>query len=526
MRPPPITSGRLGPEAMSLAVQLGDAAATMEVEDAAYLVGSTYAAMLPAEVRAERGVYYTPPPVVRRLLDAAEKAGVDWAVCRVLDPACGGGAFLGPVAERMINALRGCDRRMVVRNIATHLQGFEIDRFAAWISQVFLESTLHLHLGGSSKDIAEAVEVCDSLTRHESAQFDLVVGNPPYGRVTLGAAQRAIYQRSLYGHANQYGLFLDLAMRKTRPDGGVIAYVTPTSFLSGEYFKRLRGLLSTAAPPESLDFIAERTGVFDDVLQETLLAVFRRGGNSGRVRVHFVVATETSLTGLDAGEVPLPSEPEAPWILPRSAGATGLASQLHALPNRISDWGYGVSTGPLVWNRYKDRLRAKPQRGTVPLIWAEAVSADGSFAFRASRRNHLPYFAVREGDDFLLVRRPCVLLQRTTSKEQPRRLVAAELPESFLLEHGGVTIENHLNMVVPLVETPAVDTVTLAAFLNSGAADRAFRCISGSVAVSAYELEAMPVPSASAMQALSTLLRRQPSQGEIERLCNSLYGER
>ena len=35
---------------------------------------------------------------------------------------------------------------------------------------------------------------------------------------------RRRYRRSLYGHANQYGVFTDLALRWTVP-GGVIAYV-------------------------------------------------------------------------------------------------------------------------------------------------------------------------------------------------------------------------------------------------------------------------------------------------------------
>jgi adenine-specific DNA-methyltransferase len=86
-------------------------------------------------------------------------------------------------------------------------------------------------------------------------------------------------------------------------------------------------------------------------------------------------------------------------------------------------------------------------------------------------------------------------------------------------------VENHLNMLIPENGAPKVDTATLATFLNSGAADRAFRCISGSVAVSAYELEAMPVPSAAAMAELTALLRKDPTRAEIEALCNRLYGD-
>ena len=56
-------------------------------------------------------------------------------------------------------------------------------------------------------------------------------------------------------------------------------------------------------------------------------------------------------------------------------------------------------------------------------------------------------------------------------------------------------MENHLNMVRPMVEKPAVSLRVIAAFLNSEVVDAAFRCISGSVAVSATELEALPLPS-------------------------------
>ena len=54
----------------------------------------------------------------------------------VLDPACGGGAFLAPVARRMAAALCGKTPSAIIRHIAEHLHGFEIDPFAAWLTQV------------------------------------------------------------------------------------------------------------------------------------------------------------------------------------------------------------------------------------------------------------------------------------------------------------------------------------------------------------------------------------------------------
>jgi adenine-specific DNA-methyltransferase len=121
---------------------IGSAAAQCEPEAAAYAIGLTYTGMLPATFRADLGVFYTPPVLTSRLLDQATAAGVDWAVCRALDPACGGGAFLAPVAQRMLAALQNVTPGIVVKNIAARLRGYEIDPFAAWLSQVTLDAVM------------------------------------------------------------------------------------------------------------------------------------------------------------------------------------------------------------------------------------------------------------------------------------------------------------------------------------------------------------------------------------------------
>jgi adenine-specific DNA-methyltransferase len=496
LRSCPVAVGKTTREGTDLAQEAAAFAATLSADQAAYFVGRMYMATLPAEYRSKLGVYYTPPDVAERLLDLLEAAGADWKTATVLDPACGGGAFLSPVARRMLQAVKGADPRIAARNVTARLRGFEIDPFAAWLSAVFLDATFLEELGRTAEDLSSIVETRDSLAGDHRPSFDVVVGNPPYGRVSLAAEARRPFARSLYGHANLYGIFLDVAIRLARK-GGLVGFVTPTGFLCGEYFKNLRAVLGAEAPPRALEFVADRAGVFDDVLQETLLAVF---GGSTRARSAGVSFAEFAPGGVvvtSAGRAPIPSPPEKPWIVARTPDGVRMAERLRSLSWRLADWGYGVSTGPLVWNRHKDQIRANSSpKDAVPLVWAESVSADGTFVFRAARRNHLPYFAPKAGDDWLMVRRPCVLVQRTTAKEQARRLIAAELPQSFLDSHGGqITIENHLNMIIPAQTGAAVPTGTLAAFLNSAAADRAFRCISGTVAVSAYELESLPLPA-------------------------------
>jgi adenine-specific DNA-methyltransferase len=103
-------------------------------------------------------------------------------------------------------------------------------------------------------------------------------------------------------------------------------------------------------------------------------------------------------------------------------------------------------------------------------------------------------------------------------------LIAAALPESFLSRHGSVVVENHLNMLRPIADPPPVAPEVLAAFLNSEAADRAFRCLSGSVAVSAYELESLPLPAPEALRELTHLVRGKARHRQLEASCARLYG--
>ena len=510
-----------------LARTIGQAAAKLDATQAGYAVGGIYTGLLPRRFRAAHGAYYTPPALCERLLDLAEAAGVDWGSARVLDPACGGGAFLAPVARRMVES-QGCrPPAAVLSDIQGRLAGFELDPFAAWMSQVFLDATLVELCDGPDIRLEPVVQVCDSLERHEPQdRFDLVIGNPPYGRVKLSPELRAAYQRSLFGHANLYGVFTDLALRHARP-GGVIAYVTPTSFLSGEYFKVLRGLLGREAPPVVIDFISQRKGIFADVLQETMLAVYQHSGGPGTGQAHLLSPKPDGAIGTEPiGSFKLPESPAQPWLIPRAASQVSVLHQARDLPFRLCDYGYTVSTGPLVWNRHKASLRRRPGKGRFPLVWAESVRPGGVFEFRAERHNHQPYFQPTAREHWVVTDCACALVQRTTAKEQVRRLVAAELPAWFIAKHGAVVVENHLNMIKPLEDSPKVSPAALVALLNSQAVDQVFRCINGSVAVSAYELQALPLPRPEDMQEMERLVRSQAGRETLEREAERLYTQR
>lgn len=513
-------------DAAAAGTRLGAAMAKIEPRLAAYLIGTVYTTALPEAYRAARGIFYTPPELVERLLVMAEEAGVEWSTCRVLDPACGGGAFLVPIARRMIAALKGTDPAFILQQLGTRLRGFDVDPFGAWLAQAMLEVALQDLAREAGRAVPQMIETRDSLDLQpaDDGIYDLVIGNPPYGRVSPPPERRAVFKRSVYGHANLYGLFTDAALRWAK-EGGVIGYVTPTSMLSGLYYKALRGLLAAEAPPHAVNFVSERDGVFADVLQETMLATYRRHGKARAGKVGFIeIGADGEVSFRKADGFSLPERPEAPWLLPRSPDQAALARRLRAMPHRLSDYGYGVSTGPLVWNRFKGQFRSQGGGRGFPVIWAESVTSDGRFVWRSEKRNHAPWFAAKQPkDDWLIVTQPCVLLQRTTAKEQPRRLIAAELPASFIRKHKGVTVENHLNMVRAIIAKSRVPAAVIAALLNSATVDAAFRCINGSVAVSAFELEELPLPSPAVIRRVAKLVAAAAEADTIEAVIAGAY---
>jgi len=160
---------RLTEEAKWLADAIGRAAAEVDPVTAGYFIGTTYAAALPADVRARFGVYYTPPALAGRLLDQATAAGVDWSCCSVLDPACGGGAFLAPVAQRIVKQLSHLEPDVLLQHVATRVSGFEIDPVAAWIYEL---EALPLPPPNELSDLSAAVvsgasrELIDTICAH------------------------------------------------------------------------------------------------------------------------------------------------------------------------------------------------------------------------------------------------------------------------------------------------------------------------------------------------------------------------
>lgn len=478
--------------------------------EAAYWLATAYAILVGDEVRTERALYFTPPLLAERVIDNLLQHGASLTTHRWHDPACGGAAFLVPIAQRMSAALAKTDMSAAQKlaHIESHLSGNDLDPALLEVSREFLRmalSDLVTELGRPHKIM---LTKGDGLTSPalEALKPDVLACNPPYRK--LKSAEVDPYRQAhgdvIEGQPNIYGLFINRTLQLTK-QGGLIGLLTPTSFLSGQSFSKLRTKLLHHADALQVDMLSDRTAMFINVEQETAITVLRP-------RELGVVDAHTRVSVLkpdgefeDVGEYLLPSCGRA-WPIPRGTGDAELLQSAGLAGFNLSDYGYVARVGNLVAYRddrprYEEMPAASSEGLVVPLVWATDITTDGRFEHgRDSRLDRDGRFVqLRALTDHGVITKPAVILQRLTSSDQKRRLIAAAVPQDWVDRYGGFICENHIIVLDP-VEADALAPDRLAAILNTPAVDRVFRSISGASNVAVSELNELPLPEPGCLQ--------------------------
>ena len=268
-----------------------------------------------AGARRTKGQYCTPgwlsELLLRHCLQALHGAGevaLDEAHdrIRILDPACGSGAFLLQAARILAGSSpRSQEARGAkdARNIGLDsLFGLDIDRTAlalARLSLAFLGYTRGLgfdvnfaNFGHSdfldrasrmSFGMANEPQIASDLKRFFSRQsepeFDLIVGNPPY----LGFhhhspeyRQRILKHYSVFdGKADVFYYFIERGLECLR-EGGVLGYVVPRYWLGADKAARLRRFL---AQKSELVYLLDFSGkpVFPGTGVQVCVLILKKG---------------------------------------------------------------------------------------------------------------------------------------------------------------------------------------------------------------------------------------------------------
>jgi len=206
----------------------------------------------------------------------------DLAALRVVEPACGSGAFLVPIVERLVGSARAHGRdlsslRQAV--LARDVQAANVSTSRAAAREVLSDAGL---------DPRRAARLARHWVRQgdflldppapESADF--VIGNPPYIRLEAVQPELSIaYRRAcptMGGRSDVYVGFYERGLAALR-DGGILGFICADRWMRNAYGAGLRELI---AREWAVDAVLSMTGVdaFEhEVDAYPAITVLRRG---------------------------------------------------------------------------------------------------------------------------------------------------------------------------------------------------------------------------------------------------------
>jgi hypothetical protein len=533
--------------------------------DPTELLGWLYQFSVPEHIRKRLGHFYTSRAIASQMLDNVGFSGTDVLTGRLIDPACGAGAFLVEATRRVLAAAdkEGLTAEQTCAAVRRVVHGLDLNPLGVLLTEAALAlllaptiaqisdgaslEPLHLYVTDSLKhgellaaDLrsAEAEEIKLRSGEYEGG-FQWVVANPPYAKFPtrdMTAEQVRRFSATTYGHPNLYGLFLQVGV-ELLANGGRLVYINPKSFVSGLYFRNLRQFLKRDVDLQRFDTFDKRTGLFDGVLQDVvILTAQKRPERVETIKLREYagapVKPPVCETNVPRQSVLLGDQFDHAFFIDANPVAhLVLAKMIERAPRSLSELGFEAVTGTIVWNRLKPHVLDEPSPDALPLIWGNGIRL---FRFQGLGNRHGcgTHMALVPKTQGIVSSGEALLVKRMTAKEEPRRIVACRLPEELASSEHGWFAENHVNIVRAKRGGAEIDLDTVLGLLNSELYDFVFRALNGNTQVSATELELLPVALGPELEEIGRLSRRltatrgadRGAQAKLDQLVFELYG--
>lgn len=493
----------------------------MNLVDAAHAAGRAFTATLSREEQRSLGQYMTPPSIAKFMASRlVANLRVDHA--RVLEPSAGGGILAAAVVEALL-AKQPEDRPGYI-----DLFLFELDpRLVPGLELLCRQMADACEAAGVTLDWKIACEdflLSDLARRGQPIEGLITCSNPPFLKLNKTTDPRAhAHAYAVFGQPNIYSLFMAATARLT-PPGGRWCFITPRSWMAGQYFKQARHTMLRHLTIDSLHAFENRREGFEEdaVLQETVIA-----WASGRQAVDHgtdIVLTRSQGAGdLDRSEVTaLPvdrvvgTDEHLMFSLPQEG-----ADPFEGWTATLRTYGLEVSTGPVVAFRAAEHIREASTPSSVPLLWLQHVrQQEISWPIR-KKREHISANAASAW--MLVPNSPMVLMRRFSPKEDERRVTCSAYTGQ--LPGAVIGLENHLNYIYRPGGRMSVDEARgLSAFLASKLVDDHFRALAGSTQVNATELRRLPLPPLAVIEAIGRGVSDRPALAEIDRVVAEALG--
>lgn len=237
----------------------------------------------PSEARANRGEVFTRPWVVEFILNLVGYVPEEDLGSKVIvEPACGSGAFLLSIVDRLVISARRHDRNLA--SAVNAIRAFDVQELNVDLTR---KAVVH-RLGELDvpNDLAERlvigwVTTADFLLlEHEVAPVDFVVGNPPYIRLEdVPPRLTDAYKRAhptMRGRSDIYVGFLEMGLRLLRTDGQ-LGFICADRWMHNQYGGALRELVTSSFAVDTIVSMHDVDAFEEDVSAYPAIVVIRSG---------------------------------------------------------------------------------------------------------------------------------------------------------------------------------------------------------------------------------------------------------
>ena len=238
------------------------------------------------------GEVFTRRWVVDLILDlAGYQASADLGASVIVEPACGGGAFLVPIIERLVESCATHGRS--VADVGPAIRAFDLlDRNVDAARGSVAARLVEL---GQPADLAESLS-SEWVSRgdfllgaglEESRQANFVVGNPPYVRLEDVPTEVSEAYRSecatMRGRADLYVGFFEKGLSMLGPEGR-LAFICADRWMHNQYGERLRALVAADYAVDTV-MVMHAVDAFEDTVSAYPAITVLRNGSQGPARV-------------------------------------------------------------------------------------------------------------------------------------------------------------------------------------------------------------------------------------------------
>lgn len=232
----------------------------------------------------ELGEVFTRRWIVEFILDAVGyDEAADLTAMRAVEPACGSGAFLLPMVERLISSAER--NRRPLDEARESIRAFDLnpESVDGVRTAVVDRLTAAGVTAGTAHDLAEEwIQQGDYLLEGDSAgsDVDFVVGNPPYVRIeaiprTLQAVYRAACP-TMKGRSDIYVGFIEQGLRSLKP-GGVLGFICADRWMRNSYGAALREFVVDGFSVDLVIQMHDVDAFVDEVTAYPAIFTIRRG---------------------------------------------------------------------------------------------------------------------------------------------------------------------------------------------------------------------------------------------------------